>query len=63
MTAFKIDDRKPPKTKPQRSSNMIAFVVRSPVSKALCHFLYVSAEHRGSVAKVVLSANSAHKIG
>src|SRR3989442_2256479 len=41
---------------------MIAFVIRSPVGKALCHLLYVSVEHRGPLAKVVLSANSAHRI-
>src|ERR1700733_14939598 len=58
----KVDDRKPSKTKPDRTRDVETFVIGPSVSQAVRHTHDILAKDRGSVAEVKLSADSTHRI-
>jgi hypothetical protein len=62
VTTFKVDNRKPSKTKPYRTCDVEPFVVGSSVRQAIRHPHDILAEDRGSVAEIILSADSTHGI-
>lgn len=60
MPACQINNRKPAKTKPHRSGEVVAFVIGAAMDDALRHQLDVGSLDGCRTSKIKLSADSAH---
>src|SRR5580658_1224915 len=60
MAALQIDDRKSPEPQGNRSGEVIAFVIGTPVRDGLRHRLHEPRRNRLPAIKREFSANSAH---